>query len=576
VQASRLLFLRRPRSAIESNIKVPFPAEKVDAMSFRQTVKGAVQDLYEGLGRPVNLDEIRVRLDGTEVPFLDAVCGSLVRTGDLQSSRARKWVRERRNVYAPTGVCLTVDEEATPPSRSEIVASAVHAIWTEPSRDGVPIASHELRAFLRECDPSAELVSQPTLLPTVLNGLRKPGADGPPIVESVQLPDVRAQRWIPFGADWRVPADQSNLRTKADEVVALTRQAMLLTDQLLVTYDVVDASTGSGPKPPRGSRAIAGRLSEVTRPVPSGKGGRIQRTDPHVVHLGEVNGQAVYTLPEHMIVKEDGLLPPAVAAFEWRRWQEDWEISRVAPELIQLDAARDGRLTPLRLSWVREQIDTFRSRSIQLLAQTPARALHEPSCTFARAALTTAEARFSGTPTPYNVGGTSFTEAMWLSAADAATLLIRDLQLGDTPRHVITAFLRDEVVRRRNPLYTGRTGQRSVFDCRWEYEEISLLYAGAQRWGTPEAVMLARQGMHILGPIRSFEAVATAITTTNWDVVDVAATLGMLGHPDGRPLLAALRSRGLNRMANQWVRLADAMIAWRHSPVGASPWRHRI
>jgi hypothetical protein len=141
------------------------------------------------------------------------------------------------------------------------------------------------------------------------------------------------------------------------------------------------------------------------------------------------------------------------------------------------------------------------------------------------------------------------------------------------PSHVIHSFMGEDVVRRRNPHFQGRSGPRDRFDCRWEYEEVSLRAAGAARWGTPGVAMLARQGVHILGPIRNFGLVEAAMREGAWSPVDAAAALGMLGCERGLPLLERIASQVTSDGPRRWVSLAIALICLRPSHGGNSPWR---
>lgn len=545
-------------------------------MSHRQRVKAIVIRLCDEMGRAIGLGEIRQRMGPESVPpHLDAVCGSLVRTGDLQAQRARRWEREHRNVYWPVGIRMIVDEDATPASRPEAVARAVDWLW---SRRRIPVSSRELRTYMKALGSHPELVSERTLLPTVLNGLRKAQGSGTPIIAAVRLPGVRAQRWIPFGSEWVPPDTRSTDGTKADEVVALTRAAMIASNHLLVTHAEVSAAargTGHGPVAPR---VVARLLSDTTRAVQSAASGRVGRRRPHLVNVGEVFGQAHYTLPEFMQAIESGILPPALVAFEWRRFLEDWQMSRIERELAHLEASRTvPYLASVRLALARERVAVFRARAEDLQRRTLPAAQRDPASAQAQLVLNTANGALRRMPASVEVSGVAGTDERWVTASVAAECLCQDFGLTGVPSHVIQSFLREEVVRRRKPSYVGRTGQNGAFDCRWEYEEVSLHYAGAMRWGSPEIVMLARQGMHIIGPIRDFQLLRETMREDRWSEVDAAAALGMLGDARGLPVLKGLATSGTNGNAGRWVTLASALLKWRDATPGTpSPWRHAV
>lgn len=532
-------------------------------MSHRQHVLAVVVELCAQLARPVTLAEIRSALGAVFAPaHLDAVCGSLVRTGHLNANRARQWVRETRKVYQPSGSDLTIDESATQPSRGEVIGRAVQAIWSDQHRGNTPISSKEIRAFLAQRGFLPELRHQPTLLPTVLNQLRRSNATSDPIVTAVTLPEVRAQAWVPFGADWVSAAANDNLRTQTDQVVAMVRKVLKTRQLRLVTVSDLQGSDIGFPAGPQGVVSLARALADATRPVQGNAGRRVPRQRPHLVNLGEVDGRAHYTLPEHLAQHDEGTLSPAHAVFQWCRLYEEWQLSRLEHELDALRASDgSGHLLGVRRVLVQSRVQEFQSRAAILSSKSPPTILEESPCVVCRSAIDAGVAEVASNVVPAGQIGSLGDGARWHTTRDAIALVRSDYGFGQMPSHVIQSFLKQEVLRRRSSEYFGRVGQHGQFQCRWDYEEVSLRSAGAIRWGSPEIILLVRQGMHLLGSLRNFDVVAAHVSSAEWSIPDIASVLGLLGDPRARPILERLLEEARSDAHREWVLLAMALLS---------------
>lgn len=545
-------------------------------MSLRQRVLATVVALCERRSRPVTLPEIAESFPrGTGPINLDAVCGSLVRTRHLAASPARQWPRETRNAYQPWGWNLAVDYNATRPSRGEVVGRAILQIWNDPQRENTPITSREIRAFLDRNGLMPELRGQPSLLPTLLNQLRKASVGSQPLVAAVQLPGVRAQMWVPFGAEWVRPESAGRMQTHSDRIVAMVREVMATRQLVLFTLSDLQRTTTGGLGNSVVLQTLARDLADVTRPVQSTARRRVPRRKPHLVHLGEVDGRAHYTTPESLTPQDESSLSPAMAEFGWRRLLEEWELSRLGVEVEELrKRGQGGHLVPDRWALAQPRVQGFRERAATLARVSPGTVMEGCTATTCLAAINAASGVVCGLA-PAAIHTTALIEdTQWYGTRDAVSRLRSDFGIERIPSHVIQSFMQQEVVRRRSINYVGRVGQRGQFQCKWDYDEVSLRYAGAIRWGSPQVALLVRQGLHHLGPLRNYELVATRVSAAEWSVPDVAAVFGLLCDSRALPILDTLLDDTLLDAHRRWVRLARALVSWSPHDGSPSPWRN--
>lgn len=495
--------------------------------SYRHQVSLAVTAQCALLRRPVTLGEVATALPTPDaVPHLDAVLGSLVRTGHLRADRARSWVREQRNVYQPVGAAFLVDPAAVPPSRAERVYGIIEALWAHANRGGVPVTSREIRVALRARDATDALCTAPALLPTVLNDLRRPGRTGRAMIRAIAVPGVRAQCWVPISATAAIRRDVTAVATDTDRVAIALEAALLDVGALLVSVLEVRAAWSRLFGPDRAGD-VPRLLWSASRPVPAETGGRVARRRPAVVRVGEVGGLALYTRPARCEAPA-GTASGAETEWGWRRWLEGWRERRLDDELEWLRGHDDGdHLYVARRRLVARQVASFAS----LAARLDRRADHvHEACQFramahqrlAQAATVPGLSQTAGCPRGWLAG------APWVTVDQAEAWAIRTFRLGDDPPCIASAFLADEVRRVRIP--PGRRGgpARSGGAERWRYDPVTLTVACTDRWGTPGAVIGVRHGASLLGPIRSLVALEDDHRRRAWDPADYEAARALL------------------------------------------------
>lgn len=499
-------------------------------MSHRRRVHDVVARRCDATGAAVTLAEIRRHLARSDMPpHLDAVCGSLVRTGHLEALPARGWEREHRNAYRPAGSAFAVEEAATAPSRPELVMGAIRALWNEDGRHGLPIASREIRRFLREADPEQALVALPTALPTTLNELRRSGPKRAPLIEPVRVDGLRAQRWVPFGAEWQWHQKGLAAATRADLTALAVRRTLVRSDQALVTAAEV-VRTGVAEEDTHAiSNELPSLLAEVSRPVTSSPGGsRVPRRHPAVVRIGEIGGEALYTTPDQLRSSR-GRLSAALYEYRWRQWREAWVEHWMEQELDFLQhRARTSPLRQVRHALMARRVRIFRYVAERLHRRAPRHGEGGPYPAEVVRRLAHAEHVLGGA-TKVKVLPSWLHGPRWLTADEATACAIQRFGLGDDPPQIEQGFLATEVRRRRIHGAHGRTIPAVGAPVRWVYDPVTLYIACAVRWGSAKEAVLARHADAVLGPVRSLEAVRRAMGDGAWSDADEAAVRSVLG-----------------------------------------------
>lgn len=541
--------------------------------SHRRVVTETLRELCSRLGRAVLLIEIRRAIpEEQQPPHLDAVIGSLVRTGHVSSRPARRWEHEVRNVYCLADTNYPVVEEEVMPTRAEVVASVVTARWCA---TGEPVSAKEIRAGLRDSEVGRAILARSSFLPTVLNTLRKASGSRPPLLQSIALHGVRAQRWIPSHAEWKVPDDAVQDGTAADQVAVIVANALAAGEHIAVTPAHVRAAAKRLQLPLVTETNVLRHLAETARSRVASSAGRSDRRHPSVICVGEVRGQAWYTLPEYAQSGGTGeWSAPAHSLLGWLRWLEEWDSESVESELSALiEAGRVTHLRDVRIALLRRTVQRMVRIAERLSRTTPPvnQCVAARSDALARVANVTRKLADCASP---RIATTVWAAGVnWLSATEVRSQLIHDFELGDDPPHVIAGFLAGEVRRMRDPNYSGRVGCRGRYRPKWRYESVSARLAAVVRWSSPDVLAMALHANAILGPLRAVEPLLPRVKGKEWSSIDRIAVLAILGDERGRPLLEAEVNDSTPPLVRQWATRALAMLDWAAQPGEASPWR---
>lgn len=539
-------------------------------MSARLTVLAAVGAAAAEWGRAVTFEEVRACLEPRGVPRnLATALGSLVRTGHVSAVRARDWSRESRRLYWIAGEELRVDRSIVSPSVPELVYQAVHALFSTPERARRPVASSEIRRHLSESEVGRTALARPTYVPTALGLLRKGCPGSPPLLQSVKLPGVRAQHWVPAGAEYALGPQPLATGTATDRLADLvTRASSLAADGLVSAQDVAwlarrfrDHGIAAGEVPRL--------LAEAARPV-THRGSRRPRANPAVIRVGEVSGRSLYAPAGSRWEKPEDVRQ----AFAWRQLAEAWSEAGVEAELRALAALGAG--SPwygVRHVAVAPILADLSARLASLAGDVHPVEQVENDRASLRGAICTAAAALgmeshAGTFVPSSPAGG------WLTASEAGEMLREAFGLVDDPPVIEAGFLTGEVRRvRAAEISRESRGPRRHRGESWRYDRVTLLVAGALRWADAETGAMVNLGSELLGHVRSAASLRPLIDDPQVSVTELAAAHAVLGDEAGRGFLESLvRCSNSPTMARRFAVRGVQLLDWVRSGCVGRVW----
>lgn len=529
-------------------------------MSARRAVLEAVREVSARHGRAVTYEEVRRHLEPDRVPAnLATAVGSLVRTGHLEALRAREWPRESRRLYAIPGSDTRVDVSVVPASISELVYGAVRSVFEAQAEPRRPISAAMVRKYLAGSAEGRHVLACPTYLPTALNMLRKPSREGPPLLQSVRLPGVRAQHWLPLGRECHAEVVWARDGTVADRLADLVvRASSLAADGLVSCHDIVWMARRF-PDHRIAAADVPTVLADATRPV-TYRGRRRSRAMPLVVRLGEVAGRALYAPTGGGWGKPE----PADVAFRWRELAEAWSEADVLEELTAQEQLPEG--SPWRLVRRKALTPTITRLCSRLTdlggAPHPAEEVRDDRASLREAIRTAAER--AGVLVHSDTVSRPVSFGVWLSAAEAGVFLRTAFGLVDDPPTIEAGFLADEVwriraIERGRP---SRTSSRSRAEV-WLYDRATLLRAGALRWAEAETGAMVSLGLELVGHVRSANALAPLRNLSEISITELCAAHAVLGDEDGRAFLGSVVAcRDASTVAKLFAERGLRLLDW--------------
>ncbi len=539
-------------------------------MSTRLTVLAAVGAAAAEWGRAVTFEEVRACLEPRGVPRnLATALGSLVRTGHVSAVRARDWSRESRRLYWIAGEEPRIDRSIVNPSVPELVYQAVHSLFSTPERARRPVASSEIRRHLAESEVGRTALARPTYVPTALNLLRKGCPESPPLLQCVQVPGVRAQHWVPTGAEFALGPQPMATGTATDRLADLvTRASSLSADGLVSARDVAwlarrfrDHGIAAGDVPRL--------LAEAARPV-FHRGSRRPRANPAVVRVGEVDGRSLYAPAGSRWEKRED----AQQAFAWRQLAEAWSEAGVEAELHALAAlgpdspwngVRRAAIVPL-LAGLSARLNGTAGDAHPVEQVENDRAAVRDAIRAASVAL--------GVEPPAGTVAQSPPAGAWLTASEAGNMLREAFGLVDDPPVIEAGFLTGEVRRvRAAEVIQEIQGLRRHRGESWRYDRVTLLVAGALRWADAETGAMVSLGAELLGHVRSAANLRPLIDEPLVSVTELAAAHAVLGDEAGRSFLESLvRCSTSPTMARRFAVRGVQLLDWIRSGCVGRVW----
>jgi hypothetical protein len=285
---------------------VPAAPAPLDPTTTRDRVRAHLTAAVGRVGRPVRLDDVAVEAEraGSPLPRATfmymlprlAAAGEIVVTGQANGVGGR-------NLYLPAGhPFLAADHQPAPLTDSDRVLAALRACWRE--RQTAVAGSEKKPRAVRLAEVCASLAGQDRLPRERVHRLLVSMARGKasPVLK---IRNARADKldWIPREEGPPPELDGSALHADEQSTVRAVEALARACDRLqlaLASSKQVSAEAQLDPAlRPAGKGTMARALESASRRVLRDRsGGKRTRTRQRVVHVGRVEGMALYALAE--------------------------------------------------------------------------------------------------------------------------------------------------------------------------------------------------------------------------------------------------------------------------------------